>query len=281
MISVLSPAPSDNEAGQCGAVVNFAAVAIDTEDGNISGDIVYSPDTGSFFPVGTTTVTASVTDSDGNTSSCTFDVTVNDVEAPVVACTDFTAQLDATGNVTVFPGDVASVTDNCPGATLQFQGIGGPVGSITTLFNSNNGGINGGAVFFDVTVGASDIEVNAFEINTPDAGAFTLDVYTLVGTFVGNQQVPGAWTLTATGTGTGAGQDNPSLATLGSSITMLAGTTYGVALVLDAGHNHRYSGTGTNPAPGSTSYSNADLTLSLGSAQNTPFSSAPFTLRII
>ncbi|MCB0457769.1 MAG: HYR domain-containing protein, partial [Flavobacteriaceae bacterium] len=279
VISCPANITADNAVGQCGAVVNFAAVAVDTEDGNISGSIVYTPDTGSFFPVGTTTVTASVTDSDGNTSTCTFDVTVVDVEDPVVTCSDITVDLDATGNVTVLPGDVASVTDNCPGTTLQFQGIGGPSGAITTLFNSNNGGSPGWVVMYDLTVGASDIEITGFDMNTSSTSAFNLEVYTLVGTFVGNQTNPGAWTLTATGSGTGAGTNNPSNVTLVSPITLSAGITYGIGLrMVEAGP--QYSGTGTNPAPGSTSYSNADLSLSLGSAVSGLFTGSVFTPRI-
>ncbi|MEZ4817110.1 MAG: HYR domain-containing protein [Flavobacteriaceae bacterium] len=282
VISCPANITADNAAGQCGAVVNFAAVAVDTEDGNISGSIVYTPDTGSFFPVGTTTVTASVTDSDGNTATCTFDVTVVDAEDPAVTCADFTAQLDASGMVTVLPSDVASATDNCPGVTLDFliSGVPGPSDIITTLFNRNNGGNFGGAVYFDVTVGPADIQITDLETNTAETGAMTMDVYTLIGTSVGNQQNPAPWTLMATGSGTGAGLNNPSMLALDNPIILSANTTYGFALVMDASHGHDYSGTGTNPAPGSTSYSNADLTLSLGSANNTPFSSAAFTPRI-
>src|SRR5690606_27057150 len=41
---------------------------------------------GSEFPVGVTTNTFEVTYSDGNTESCSFDVTVNDTEAPTITC---------------------------------------------------------------------------------------------------------------------------------------------------------------------------------------------------
>ncbi|MFN8165960.1 MAG: HYR domain-containing protein [Bacteroidia bacterium] len=37
---------------------------------------------GSFFTVGTTTVTSTATDAAGNTSTCSFDVTVTDGENP-------------------------------------------------------------------------------------------------------------------------------------------------------------------------------------------------------
>jgi hypothetical protein len=41
---------------------------------------------GSFFPVGTTSVTLTATDAAGNEASCTFNVTVEDTEAPVAVC---------------------------------------------------------------------------------------------------------------------------------------------------------------------------------------------------
>src|SRR5690606_3728439 len=41
---------------------------------------------GSFFPIGTTPVTLTATDAAGNIASCTFNVTVNDTEAPVAVC---------------------------------------------------------------------------------------------------------------------------------------------------------------------------------------------------
>ncbi|MBW2939124.1 proprotein convertase P-domain-containing protein, partial [Aureisphaera sp. CAU 1614] len=114
VISCPANITASNAAGQCGAVVNFAGTAIDVEDGNISGDIISTPPSGSFFPVGTTTVTMEVTDSDGNTVSCDFDVTIEDNEDPVIACQDITVELDANGDYNLTPGEVlASSSDNC------------------------------------------------------------------------------------------------------------------------------------------------------------------------
>ncbi len=44
------------------------------------------PACGSFFPVGTTTVTSTATDGAGNTATCSFTVRVNDTQAPVITC---------------------------------------------------------------------------------------------------------------------------------------------------------------------------------------------------
>jgi hypothetical protein len=72
-----------NDPGQCSAVVDYAVTAGD----NCSGvSLVMSPASGSTFPKGTTTVTCTAADWAGNSASCTFTVTVEDREAPRVAC---------------------------------------------------------------------------------------------------------------------------------------------------------------------------------------------------
>ena len=71
-----------NDPGQCGAVVNYTVTASD----NCTSTVILTvlPASGSFFPVGVTTVNARATDASGNTSTCSFTVTVNDVEPPVI-----------------------------------------------------------------------------------------------------------------------------------------------------------------------------------------------------
>ena len=71
-----------NDPGLCGAKVNFTPTATD----NCPKVTVTSvPASGSFFPVGVTTVTSTATDSSGNTASCSFKVTVIDNEPPVIS----------------------------------------------------------------------------------------------------------------------------------------------------------------------------------------------------
>ena len=71
----------NNDSGECGAIVPFAATdATGIPNSAISYDI--QPDT--FFAVGTTTVTATATNAVG-TSILTFDVTVVDNEVPTIA----------------------------------------------------------------------------------------------------------------------------------------------------------------------------------------------------
>ena len=67
-----------NDIDQCGAVVAYPAPTA----GGSCGTIVCSPPSGSFFPLGRTTVTC--TSSAG--PSCSFDVIVRDTQAPTITC---------------------------------------------------------------------------------------------------------------------------------------------------------------------------------------------------
>ncbi|MCZ4320264.1 HYR domain-containing protein, partial [Aequorivita viscosa] len=123
--TIICPAniTANNAPGTCGAVVNFAGVAFDDEDGNISDDIVATPASGSTFAVGDTTVTLSVTDSDGNTETCDFIVTVVDNEDPVAVCQDITVDLDpVTGMATITAADLDNGSmDNCAIASMTLD----------------------------------------------------------------------------------------------------------------------------------------------------------------
>ncbi len=65
-----------------GAVATFSASATDIVDGSLPVTCV--PPSGSTFPLGTTSVNCSVTDANSNTSSGSFNVTVQDTTAPVI-----------------------------------------------------------------------------------------------------------------------------------------------------------------------------------------------------
>ena len=67
--------------------------------------------------VGANNVTLTVTDINGNSSTCIAVVTVEDITAPSVVCQDITVQLDATGSVTIDPASLdGGSTDGCGGA---------------------------------------------------------------------------------------------------------------------------------------------------------------------
>ena len=83
-----------NDADECGAIVTYTVTANDAEDGPLTPTQTAGLPSGSQFPVGTTTNTFEVTDSGGNTSTCSFDVTVNDTEAPTFSGTIIAEILD-------------------------------------------------------------------------------------------------------------------------------------------------------------------------------------------
>ncbi|MCP4124563.1 MAG: HYR domain-containing protein, partial [Bacteroidetes bacterium] len=71
---------------------------------------------GSLFPVGTTTEIYQVTDSDSQTSTCSFNVTVNDTENPTIICpSDQTLNNDSGNCSAVATFADATATDNCSG----------------------------------------------------------------------------------------------------------------------------------------------------------------------
>ncbi len=132
----------DNDAGICGAVVNFALPTVN-EDCDADIEILQTSTLGSgdTFAVGTETVTYEATDNVNQTATCTFTVTVNDAEAPVVS--------DCPANITLAApaGECAATatwtpptaTDNCGTVTLTSSHAPGdsfPVGDPTDVVYS-------------------------------------------------------------------------------------------------------------------------------------------------
>jgi len=98
-----------------GAVVAYVASATDVEDGSITA--VCAPASGSTFPLGTTTVNCTATDTAGATTPGSFTVTVVDTTAPSIA---------ATANISVAATSAAgaAVTYAAPATTDLVNGTG-------------------------------------------------------------------------------------------------------------------------------------------------------------
>ena len=153
--------------------------------------------------------------------------------------------------------------------------------SLTTLFAQDNNNSPGGAVYFDLnavsalTVTELDINVHRTAVDTNGIGGqnVTVDVFTRTGTAIGFQQTTNGWTLVASGVAVSAARDSATLVNI-SDFTLAAGIT-GVAIT-NADYNTAYTeGTGSNQV-----YSNADLTLTAGSANNEAFSGSVFSPRV-
>ncbi|SRX53805.1 HYR domain-containing protein [Aequorivita sp. CIP111184] len=104
---------------QLDAAGNAAIVAADVDGGSTDqcgvATISIDMDTFDCSNVGDNNVILTVTDVNGNTSTCTAIVTVEDVTAPVVACQNLTVELDPlTGTVTIAGTDIDNgSTDTC------------------------------------------------------------------------------------------------------------------------------------------------------------------------
>ena len=99
-----------------GAVVAFTTVASDAS-GSVS--VICIPPSGSVFPVGTTTVTCTATDSSGNDSSATFTLTVTGDNIPPVVTVPANITVDATGPSGAVVAFTATATDNSGSVTLS------------------------------------------------------------------------------------------------------------------------------------------------------------------
>jgi hypothetical protein len=151
-------APDDivrgNDPDRAGAIVTYPAP---TASDNASGVMTScSPPSGSMFPLGTTTVTCTATDTSGNTATDTFRVTVNDVQPPnLTVPPNQTVNNDpgqASARVSYPP---ATATDNGPGLALACAPPSGsvfPIGTTTVTCVARDGAGNETTRSFTVTV---------------------------------------------------------------------------------------------------------------------------------
>ena len=134
--TVQCPAPYDvnNDPNACDAEVTLGATSADncTAGPSINYAIENDPNSGNFdqpisstyaFPVGTTTVQTLATDDCGNDSvPCTFNVTVNDAQLPVITyCPPDLTVANYDGECAeVVWFDEALAADNCPGVSVAY-----------------------------------------------------------------------------------------------------------------------------------------------------------------
>ena len=119
----------NNTANQCGANVSYTATATDNCPGV---SVSYSPASGSFFPIGTTTVTATATDAAGRTASCTFTVTVVDAQNPSITCPANITVNNTANQCGANVSYTATATDNCPGVSVGYSPASGSFFSVGT-----------------------------------------------------------------------------------------------------------------------------------------------------
>ena len=206
---VFSGCPSDYnvsmDAGECGATITWATP---TANDNCDGAIALTRtdgtglNSGDIFPEGTTTISYLAVDAAGNSSICSFDVTVApDTEAPVISCVASPQIVCApAGSQYVVPDNSwdAVVSDNCSGTVSKTYTLSGTTsGSGTSLANV---GFNVGTT--TVTWTATDLNGNSsncsFNVEVSEEPAITTDPASQIACLNSNV------TLTVTTTGTPA-----------------------------------------------------------------------------
>ncbi len=222
---------------QCGANVNFTFGATDNCPGVMT---TASHTSGSFFGLGTTTVTVIAADSAGNSDTCSFTVTVTDTHPPVVIC-PANMNVYATSEAGAVVNFSVSGTDNCPGVMTSTNPPSGslfPIGATTVISIATDSSGNADTCSFTINVLAAPAMISGMKYEDAD-GDGVKDA--------GEVGLQG-WVISLTGSATALDTTDGS----GNySFTNLAAGTYTVREVVKSG----WVQTTANPA---------DITLAMG-----------------
>jgi len=165
---------------------------------------------GATFSAGVTTVVYTSTDADGMISTCTFTVTVNDAEQPVVSCRDLTVVLDASGNATIIVADLlaAAPTDNCAVASVALSRNAftcADLGNVTVTVTATDA--SGNTAICNSTVTVTEPAPSPFDAG-PDAAVCGSETgFQVAGAFHTTGTV--SWSSSGTGTFDDSTADNP------------------------------------------------------------------------
>jgi hypothetical protein len=150
-----------NDPGQCGAVVNYPPPSV-TDACGVVASLTCSPPSGSTFPIGTTIVECTAMDANGNQSSCSFTVTVNDTELPTITCpADITVFNDPWLRGAIVNYSSPTVSDNCPGVTFSCSPSSGsffPVGTTTVTCTATDASGNTATCSFMIRVRSRNLQ---------------------------------------------------------------------------------------------------------------------------
>ncbi|HRI27947.1 MAG TPA: HYR domain-containing protein, partial [Chitinophagales bacterium] len=138
----------------CGANANWIAPTASDNCPGVSLSVSHIP--GSFFGLGTTTVSYLATDVTGNTATCSFTVTVIDQSSPALTCpANIVQSADAGICSAVVSWTVPSNADNCGAATLSSNFNSGDtfgLGTTTVTYTATDNNGNTATCSFTVTV---------------------------------------------------------------------------------------------------------------------------------
>ena len=195
----------NTDAGACTAIVTYTTPVVSD---NCVGSFFFQAmglSSGALFPKGITTNTFQAIDAYGNTSSCSFTVTIIDSIPPVVTCpVDIIANNTPTtcGRLITYPDP--TIVDNCLGSTwLQISGLASgnifPIGTTQNIFVATDASGNTDTCYSLVTILDVDNPVITCPANIQSCNDKT--IYTPP---VGTDNCPAAITTLIAGLGSGA-----------------------------------------------------------------------------
>lgn len=138
----------------CTRIVSWGAPAATDNCALLS--LISTHPSGSAFPKGTTTVTYTATDVAGNTSSCSFNITVVDNVLPIISgcSSDITVNAGASCQAVV-NWEAPTFSDNCPGTILTSTKSPGSTfnkGTTVVTYTATDAAGNSASCSFNVTV---------------------------------------------------------------------------------------------------------------------------------
>jgi gliding motility-associated-like protein len=110
-----------NDLDECSAIVTVPTPVSSDNCGvqSVINNYNGTTDATDTYPVGTTVITWTVTDINGNSTTCEMLIEVVDNQVPVITCpTDLTVNNDLNECGAVVNYDLPTFTDNCPGSTI-------------------------------------------------------------------------------------------------------------------------------------------------------------------
>ncbi|MFK7969522.1 MAG: HYR domain-containing protein [Bacteroidia bacterium] len=138
-------------------IINFVPTVVVTDNCDGAPTVVQSPAPGTLAGLGTQTVNITATDFHGQSSVCSFDITVADQTPPTITCpSDTTLGLSVLCSAFIpdYRGLVVA-NDNCAGALVPVQSpiavSAGASGNVTTVTMTVNDGSQSASCTFDVT----------------------------------------------------------------------------------------------------------------------------------
>jgi uncharacterized repeat protein (TIGR01451 family) len=164
---------------------------------------------------------------------------------------------------------VAIAATEVEGETATAVGMGSisadsqGLGSITTFFNSDNQ--FAGNMFDIQNIGTDPITITSFDINLATGGSGALiSVFSVPGTYVGNESNPAPWTLMGTDTVNSNGTNIPTPVAVGG-LTINPGESYGLYLTVT-----NYPAATMRYTNGANVIANTEVQLTLGVGKGDP-----------